>query len=61
VGEVHDLKARTSGGMMLMEMHIVVDGQLTVTEGHRIAKEVEACIIEEVDEILQITVHVDPA
>ncbi len=61
VGEVHDLKVRTSGGMMLMEMHIVVDGQLTVTEGHRIAKEVEACIMEDIDKVLQITVHVDPA
>jgi cation diffusion facilitator family transporter len=61
VGEIHDLKTRTSGGMMQMELHIVVGGDLTVTEGHRIAKEVEACIIEDMDEVLQITVHVDPA
>jgi len=60
VGGVHDLRIRTSGGMMQMEIHVVVDGGLRVTEGHRIAKEVEACIIEEMDEVLQITVHVDP-
>ena len=61
VGEVHDLRTRTSGGMMQMELHIVVDGNLTVKEGHSIAKAVEACIMDDVEEILQITVHVDPA
>jgi divalent metal cation (Fe/Co/Zn/Cd) transporter len=43
-----------------MEIHVLVDGQLTVAEGHRIAKEVENCLINEVDEIDQIIVHVDP-
>ena len=32
-----------------MEIHIVVDGQLTVTEGHKIAKDVESCLIEDVE------------
>lgn len=58
---VHDLKARTLGGMFQMEAHIVVDGQLTVIEGHRIAKEVERCLAEEIAEVESIIVHVDPA
>ena len=32
-----------------METHIVVDGHLTVSEGHRIAKAVESCLEEKVD------------
>jgi divalent metal cation (Fe/Co/Zn/Cd) transporter len=44
-----------------METHIVVDGQLTVTEGHRIAKAVEICLAEEIADLDQIIVHVDPA
>lgn len=58
---VHDLRARTLGGMFQMEMHIMVDGQQTVIEGHRIAKEVEKCLEEEISEIESIIVHVDPA
>ena len=59
--DIHDLRARTSGGLHQMELHIVVDGGLTVTEGHRIAKAVESCLAEEVVDLDQIIVHVDPA
>jgi divalent metal cation (Fe/Co/Zn/Cd) transporter len=44
-----------------METHIVVDGQLSVTEGHRIAKAVESCLVEEVEDLDRVIVHVDPA
>ena len=57
----HDLRARTLGGVFQMEVHIVVDGQLAVIAGHRIAKEVERCLVEEISEIESIIVHVDPA
>jgi cation diffusion facilitator family transporter len=59
--DMHDLRARTSGGLHQMELHIVVDGRLPVTEGHRIAKAVESCLAEEVADLDQIIVHVDPA
>ena len=58
--DMHDLRARTSGGLYQMELHIVVDGRLTVTEGHRIAKAVESCLAEEVADLDRIIVHVDP-
>lgn len=57
----HDIRVRTSGGLYQMEIHIVVDGQLTVTEGHKIAKAVESCLTEEVEDLDRIIVHVDPA
>jgi len=60
VFEVHDLKVRTSGGLMQMEIHITVDGKQTVNEGHRIAKEVESCLVEDLDNLQQVIVHVDP-
>ena len=61
VNEVHDIKVRTSGGLYQMETHIVVDGQMTVFEGHRIAKEVEGCLAEEIEDLDRVIVHVDPA
>ena len=59
--DMHDLRARTSGGLHQMELHIVVDGRLPVAEGHRIAKAVESCLAEEIADLNQIIVHVDPA
>jgi len=59
--DMHDLRVRISGGLYQMETHIVVDRQLTVAEGHRIAKEVESCLIEEVADLDRVIVHVDPA
>lgn len=58
--DMHDLRVRTSGGLYQMETHIVVDGQLTVTEGHRIAKLVESCLDEEVEDLDRVIIHVDP-
>jgi cation diffusion facilitator family transporter len=60
VMEVHDLKARVSGGRYQMELHIGVDGSLQVTEGHRIAKDVEKCLRREVALLEQVIIHVDP-
>jgi len=61
VHNMHDLRVRTSGGLYQMETHIVVDGQLTVTEGHKIAKAVENCLAEEIEDLDRVIVHVDPA
>ncbi len=60
VVDTHDLRVRTSGGLYQMEIHIVVDGQLTVLEGHKIAKAVEGCLVEDVGNFGSITIHVDP-
>jgi cation diffusion facilitator family transporter len=61
VMDAHDLRVRTSGGFYQVEIHIVVDGQLTVVEGHRIAKTVERSLVEEMDDLDRVIVHVDPA
>jgi cation diffusion facilitator family transporter len=60
VRDAHDLRVRTSGGFYQAEIHIVVDGQLTVIEGHRIAKTVERSLAEEMEELDRVIVHVDP-
>ncbi len=56
----HDLRVRSSGGQYQMEVHIVVDGLLSVIEGHRLAKEVESRLKEEIDDLNQVIIHVDP-
>ena len=56
----HDLKVRSSGGLYQMEAHIVVKGSLTVIEGHGIAKSVEFCLKDEIEDLNQVILHVDP-
>ncbi len=56
----HKLKVRTSADLLQMQVHIVVDGQLTVSEGHAIAKEVEQCLFEDIEDVVDVVVHVDP-
>lgn len=59
--DVHDLKVRTSGGLLQMELHVIVDGNLSVVKGHGIAKEVEGCLFDEFEELGNVIVHVDPS
>lgn len=59
--DVHDLRVRTSGGLYQVEIHIDVDGHLTVKEGHGIARAVERCLEEKVEDLDSVIVHVDPA
>lgn len=59
--DMHDLRVRTSGGLYQMETHIVVDSQLTVAKGHRIAKAVESRLVGKIKDLDRVIVHVDPA
>ncbi len=60
VRDAHDVRVRTVGGLLHVQVHVVVAGDLTVREGHRIADEVTARL-ERCDEpIGDVTVHVDP-
>ena len=58
--EAHDLKVRSIGGLYNLSVHIVVDPNLTVAEGHLAAKEVEHCLINEIGDVGDIVIHVDP-
>jgi divalent metal cation (Fe/Co/Zn/Cd) transporter len=49
-----------SGSSIQADLHIVVDGELTVRAGHDIAKAVESRLIREIDELVDVVVHVEP-
>jgi cation diffusion facilitator family transporter len=58
--EIHKVRTRYVSSSIQVDMHIVVDGSITVREGHAIADEVESHIMAEIPEILDIVIHVDP-
>jgi len=56
---LHDLRTRASGRDKFIQMHIEVNGDLTVRKAHFIADEVEATLGELYPEA-EILIHVDP-
>jgi cation diffusion facilitator family transporter len=60
VEDLHDVKARVSGGRYQLQLHVVVDRTLTVAQGHKISKDVEKCLWDEFEDLGQLIVHVDP-
>lgn len=57
---IHDLAARRLGPDILIEMHILVAGDLSVQKGHQIADEVEHRLKQQVPGVSRVTIHVDP-
>lgn len=57
---VHDLRTRSSGSDDFIQFHIWVRPDMTVSEGHRIAEEVEVRVRREFPHA-DILIHVDPA
>lgn len=55
----HQLKTRKAGDLILADVHLDIDGSITVTEGHIIAKAVKANVMSK-HPVLYIMIHVDP-
>jgi cation diffusion facilitator family transporter len=60
VAHVEDARARWSGHRLLADLTVVVDGELTVEAGHRIAETARSALLHEVPRLADVTVHVDP-
>jgi cation diffusion facilitator family transporter len=58
--QVHDIRTRYISSSILVDLHIVVEGLISVREGHDIADDVKARIIDAIPEVLDVIVHVDP-
>ncbi|HHQ41100.1 MAG TPA: cation transporter [Chromatiales bacterium] len=60
VRSLHMLRTRRMGPDALVDVHIQVDPRLSVSEGHQIGETVRRRLIERIDEVADVTVHVDP-
>lgn len=60
VRELHMLRTRMMGGDALVDVHVIVDPKLSVSEGHYIGEKVRKRLIQEVEEVTDVMVHVDP-
>lgn len=60
VRALHMLRTRRSGSDALVDVHIQVDPGLSVSEGHMIGEQVRTRLIREMDDVSDVTVHIDP-
>jgi len=60
VKEVHSIRMRKLGPYLMGDMHIVVDGTMTVKEADQIATRIEEQVKQEFDEITEIKVRIEP-
>lgn len=60
VKEVHSIRMRKMGPYLVGDMHVVVDGEMTVREADEIAVRIEEQLKEEFDEITEIKIRIEP-
>ena len=56
----HKLRTRTVGREIFLDLHILVDPDLSVTAAHEISERLEKALDEEISRPINITVHVEP-
>ena len=61
VKEIHDVFTHYIEGKLYVTLHAYVNPELSVEEGHRIAETIEKRICEEIEQIENVTVHIEPA
>jgi cation diffusion facilitator family transporter len=60
VQKIHQLRSRFMGGDVLIDVHILVSPKISVSEGHYIAQHVHNKLVEQIDSVKDVIVHVDP-
>jgi len=60
VRSMHTLRTRRMGRDALVDVHIQVDPKVSVSEGHQIAEAARARLVEEVEDVNDVLVHIDP-
>ena len=60
VVDLHMLRTRRMGADALVDVHIQVESYLSVSEGHQISETVRQQLIDEIEEVTDVMVHIDP-
>jgi cation diffusion facilitator family transporter len=61
VDTLHLLRTRQLGGRTFADVHIILnDPRVSVSEGHQISETVRTKLIRHADDVVDVTVHIDP-
>ncbi len=54
------MRSRSSGGKLILELHLLVDPRITVSEGHQLGSLVSRQLIGQFSDIADVIIHIDP-
>ena len=57
---VHAIRTRHIGSGIEVDLHVLVDPEISVEEGHRISEEVKRRLVEYVSDVVDVVVHLEP-
>jgi len=57
---IHDLRTRKIGDFIWVDVHLDVDANITVAEGHEISVQAKKQLMSAIASILNVMIHVDP-
>lgn len=60
VHQVHGIRTRYTGSSLQVDLHVVVDGSMTVYESHQVAEDIENRILNEGPDVVDVIVHIEP-
>lgn len=60
VQKIHQLRSRSMGRDIFIDVHILVAPHISVSEGHFIAQHVHVALMNALERVKDVTVHVDP-
>lgn len=60
VRKAYNIRTRFAGNHLQVDLHLAVDGNMTVHEGHEIAEDVKKRIVKGVPRVLDVVVHIEP-
>lgn len=60
VRQVHGMRTRRLGGRIIVDMHIILDGSISLREGHDISEAVKKHVLDSCDDVLDVTIHIEP-
>jgi cation diffusion facilitator family transporter len=60
VQDVHALRTRHLGSGLALDLHLMVDPELTVRQGHDLAGKVKEYLLREDEDVVDVLIHVEP-
>jgi len=60
VHTLHELRTRKMGPDALVDVHIMVNPRISVSEGHQIGEMVRTRLTQEIEDVTDVLVHIDP-
>ena len=60
IKEVHAIRSRRTGSTILLDFHLLVDPEMSVEHAHNITENFKTHLLDELDEVVDIIIHIEP-